>query len=439
MPALKDTPTYNLKAVIRETGLKPDTLRAWERRYGLPQPHRTSGKHRLYSQRDIDILDWLIASQQEGLSISRAVEMWRRLEADGQDPLLAVASPKTGAKRAATPPVAGEAIAESRAAWLSACLNFDEPSAEQALAQAFAVYPPETVCFEVLQKGLSQIGDGWHRGEVSVQQEHFASALALRRLDALIASTSAPTRPGRILVTCPANEEHTFSPALITFLLRRRGWEVLYLGANVPATRLEAALAATRPNLVIAPAQQLYTAATLLDMARLVAWEKLAFAFGGLAFNTAPGLRDRIPGHFIGEKLEDVPPMVGRIMASPQPAADVVPTPPAYRVALGHYREKRPAIEAAVWDAIPAADRHLDHLALAGTHLARDIEAALALGDLEFMGADVEWLERLLLNRGIPPEAPRHFLSAYRRALQAHLGDHGKPVIDWLAMRQGED
>jgi len=66
------TPTFNLKVVVRETGLKPDTLRAWERRYGMPQPHRTPGGHRLYSQYDIDTLKWMVDRQNEGLSISRA-------------------------------------------------------------------------------------------------------------------------------------------------------------------------------------------------------------------------------------------------------------------------------------------------------------------------------------------------------------------------------
>ncbi|MCA9937221.1 MAG: MerR family DNA-binding transcriptional regulator, partial [Anaerolineales bacterium] len=39
-----------MKVVVQETGLKPDTLRAWERRYGVPSPERTAGGHRLYSQ-----------------------------------------------------------------------------------------------------------------------------------------------------------------------------------------------------------------------------------------------------------------------------------------------------------------------------------------------------------------------------------------------------
>ena len=43
----RQIPTYNLKVVLKQTGLKADTLRAWERRYGLPKPVRTPGRHRL--------------------------------------------------------------------------------------------------------------------------------------------------------------------------------------------------------------------------------------------------------------------------------------------------------------------------------------------------------------------------------------------------------
>jgi DNA-binding transcriptional MerR regulator len=71
---LSKSPAFNLKAVLRETGLAADTLRAWERRYGLPTPQRTAGGHRLYSQYDIETIKWLIARQAEGLSISRAVD-----------------------------------------------------------------------------------------------------------------------------------------------------------------------------------------------------------------------------------------------------------------------------------------------------------------------------------------------------------------------------
>jgi DNA-binding transcriptional MerR regulator len=79
MQHTKETPAFNMKVVVQETGLKPDTLRAWERRYNLPQPERTEGGHRLYSRQDIELLKWLISRQDEGMNISHAVELWNRL------------------------------------------------------------------------------------------------------------------------------------------------------------------------------------------------------------------------------------------------------------------------------------------------------------------------------------------------------------------------
>ncbi len=75
MAARHDLPIYNLKAVVQETGIKPDTLRAWERRYGLPEPQRTASGHRLYTDRDVATLKWLVARQDDGLTISRAVAL----------------------------------------------------------------------------------------------------------------------------------------------------------------------------------------------------------------------------------------------------------------------------------------------------------------------------------------------------------------------------
>ena len=226
------TSGFNLKAVIQETGLSAETLHAWERRYGLPKPARTPGGDRLYSLRDIQILNWLTTRQKEGMSISRAVGLWRSLEADGQDPLL-IYSPHQQPGRPG-----GVKLDELCQAWVDACLDFDEQAAEEVLAQAFALYAPEVVCTDLLRKGLSIIGDHWYSGETSVQQEHFASALAMRRLHTLSAAAPAPNRPGRILAACPAGEEHEFGLLLLAVLLQRRGWGVVVMGAEGPLPRL---------------------------------------------------------------------------------------------------------------------------------------------------------------------------------------------------------
>jgi DNA-binding transcriptional MerR regulator len=432
MAATRQTPTFNLKAVLQETGLKPDTLRAWERRYGLPQPERSSGGHRLYSQRDINIIKWLVARQQEGLSISRAVDLWRGLEAEGQDPLQMAEYAMPEVASAAFTLPEGEELEELRREWKSACLAYDERKAEQALTQAFALYPVEVVCLELLQQGLSEVGEGWYRGQVTVQQEHFASELATRRLEALLAATPPPTRPDRILIGCPPQEEHTFSPLLLTLFLRRQSWDVVYLGANVPVGRMDSAITNTKPSLVILPAQQLHTAASLLEVAYFLKERQVRLAYGGLVFNMLPALRDRIPGYFLGERLDEAPGVVEQVLSSPGPMPPGETVTGVYQHALTHFRERLGLIDAYVWQSMDPEQEERENLTIANTHLALNIMAALRLGEMDFLGVDIEWVEGLLGNHRLPSKLLYDYLDIYRQAAKTHLDERGAPIIDWL-------
>ena len=228
MKRADETPTYNLKAVVQETGLKPDTLRAWERRYGLPNPQRTTSGYRLYSQRDIDMLKWLVERQNEGLSISRAVALWHRLLEEGADPIRqqnSVMETKASAKPVVE--VAADTLTPSstewvqisklRNSWVSACLAFDEQPAESILVQAFSLFSPEIVCLEILQKGLAELGAGWATGQVTPHQEHFASSLAMRRLQSLLAMTPGPHQSGPNLGWVPVWRATYIYPAYVVF------------------------------------------------------------------------------------------------------------------------------------------------------------------------------------------------------------------------------
>ena len=77
---------YNIKAVARLIGLLPVTLRAWERRYGLPNPQRGDQGYRLYSEYDLQTLRWIKNQMDAGLSISRAVDYLTELRQAGKDP-----------------------------------------------------------------------------------------------------------------------------------------------------------------------------------------------------------------------------------------------------------------------------------------------------------------------------------------------------------------
>ena len=436
MREVNQTPTFNLKVVVRETGLKPDTLRAWERRYGMPQPHRTPGGHRLYSQYDIDTLKWMVDRQNEGLSISRAMEMWRQLEAEGQDPLQAMMSSQAPIIETTTLSPTGDVLKNVRQAWISACILFDEAQSEQILSQAFAMYPVDTVCFEVLQKGLAEVGEGWYRGEVTVQQEHFISELAIRRVETLIATSPPPVRPGRVLIGCPPQEEHIFSTLLLTLLLRRRGWDVIYLGANVPAIRIEPTLESAKPQLVIMAAQHLPTAATLLEMSQVFQEARVPLAFGGLIFNRVPALRNHIPGYFLGEDLQGGVAQVEQWLTTSSPIMPMVEAKQAdetYKQAKIHFQEQRGIIEANVWQMLRDSNGLLDLLPYVNGYLARYINAALTLGDLNFLNEDMAWIEEMLRHYSLPDKLMQRYMEVYHEVVDSHLDQRGEPIVTWLA------
>ncbi len=430
------TPTYNLKAVVQETGLKPDTLRAWERRYGIPEPDRSGGGHRLYSQHDINTLKWLLARQEEGLSISRAVALWHSLTEEGRDPLHVYPLHPSQEQFSAYPPAtfeSGSAIAGLRQAWIEACLAFDERRAETILNQAFAFYSPEDVCFDLLQKGLVEIGEGWYKGQISVQQEHFTSALAMRRLDSLLAATPPPTLAGRILVGCPPGEGHTFSPLMVTLLLRRRGWDVLYLGADVPTNRLQATIERTQPDLVVFSAHLLDTAASLLDVATYLQDINLSLGYSGYIFGVLPQLSQRIPGHFLGFDLRQTPQLIENIILNRPAAPPVEPIPAAYQQAWTYFRDRSGLIEAHIWQSGESA-AGISGVAEANRRLTSNILAALKLGDLDFIGPNLQWLEGMMINHNMPPTVLCSFLKTYHSAAVQHLdAPAGEPVVRWLA------
>jgi methanogenic corrinoid protein MtbC1 len=354
------------------------------------------------------------------------------MEGEGRDPLRELPLETIES----SPPVPiGATMIEMRDAWIEACMEFNEQRAESVISQALAMYPPETVCMQILQKGLSQIGVRWYEGLVTAQQEHFASALAMRRLEALVGATPPPTRTGRILVGCAPEEEHTFSALLLTLLLRRRGWEALYLGANVPLVRLEATIAAAEPRLVILTAQTLNTAATLYGMAEVLEREDVALAYGGLIFSINESLRERIPGFFLGRGIEDAPATVEQLVNNPAPKGKVKQPSDAYRQALDHFSERQARIESIVWDLMADVDVRASYLARANRDLSRNISAALTLGDIDLVGDDIDWIEGLLMNYHyrLPQVVLGQYVHSYYTAAARVLDERGAIVVNWLA------
>jgi DNA-binding transcriptional MerR regulator len=419
------TPAFNLKVVLKETGIAADTLRAWERRYGLPMPQRSAGGHRLYSQRDIETIKWLMKRQVEGLSISRAVDLWKEQLDSGSDPLAGSVPP-------GILPAASATLESLRRDWLAACFKFDTLAAEQILNQAFAVHSVEITCSEIMMRGLYEAGELWHQGTVTVQQEHFASEIATRRLEALISASPAPTRAETILVACSPEEWHTFPSLLITLFLRRRGWNVVYLGAVVPTEHMEETIKSVDARLVVLSAQTLISVPSLREMARFLMEKDVQTAFGGRAFNYISGLSSRIPAHFLGDSIETAIPMIESLVTNPVPAPVEETIEKRTLQLAAAYKEKRPLIESMLLGYAKFQNQAIDYIETANHFLGRTIIAALELGDISYTSTEVHWLANLLIGRNIPLSQLPLFLSYYAQATREVMGEEGQPVAAWL-------
>jgi hypothetical protein len=200
----------------------------------------------------------------------------------------------------------------------------------------------------------------------------------------------------------------------------------------VPTEQLETAVVATRPQLVLLAAQQLQTAATLAEIACLLQQAGVPLAYGGLIFNLLPALRCRLPAHFLGERLDLAPNVVESLLLSPRPLPTGEKVSEAYRRAREHYHLQANLIAARLLQASAPAGITVQHLALANHELALNIAAALALGDMNYLGTDIEWVKGLLSNCHLSLKALHSYLVAYHCAAHDILDERGAPIVDWL-------
>jgi MerR family transcriptional regulator, light-induced transcriptional regulator len=376
----------------------------------------------------------LMARQAEGLSISRAVDLWNEHLASGRDPLAGlVPSGLTSAQTTpATYATQDTTLDTMRTQWINACINFNEIGAEQTLNQAFSMFPVEAVCVEVLQKGMSALGGMWYENQVSVQQEHFASGLAMRRLDALLIASPTPSRGQTILVGCPAKEWHTFTPLMLALFLRRRGLNVIYLGANVPVERFEETVQSVRANLVILVAQTLASAATLQQTAFALTNQQHPVAYGGRIFNVHANLTKYIPGHHLGNDVSASIEEVEHILLGRRKSVQIQSASQEYVTAHQFFTSKRADIEMTLRSFINPLAASNEGFQTGIQFLGDNIAAALQLGDMNHVSNEMDWVKFLLHAYQRPDDELIDFMDAYAKAVNKHINGSGQPIYTWL-------
>lgn len=216
-----DSGLLRIGELSRRLGVSDHALRAWERRYGLLRPVRTSGGFRLYSEADLERVRRMQAHLARGLSTAEAARAaLAEVPADG-----VAAHRGTGDD--------ADLVSSARQTLTRALDHLDEPGAHAVIDRLLGAVTIETALREVLLPCLRSIGDRWQRGTVSVAQEHFASNVIRGRLASIARGWGHGHGP-RALLACVPGEQHDIALLSFGIVLNRRGWQVHFFGADTP-------------------------------------------------------------------------------------------------------------------------------------------------------------------------------------------------------------
>ncbi|NUN15398.1 MAG: MerR family transcriptional regulator [Myxococcales bacterium] len=237
---------YPMRAVTKLTGLNPDTIRVWERRYEAVAPDRTSGNARRYSSVQVRRLVMLREAVHRGHSIGdvarlnnsvleallTTVDTWDTYSQEGHD-------------------ISSGMFVQLAEEYLSAIARFDAPRAALILNRAASLLDPLDFALRVVRPVLCEVGERWHRGEMNVTQEHLVSvqmkSLLLPLMRFAISTTNAP----RALFATPQGHTHEFGIMIAAVIAGGRGYGTTYIGPDIPVDDLFVAAELFRTDVVI--------------------------------------------------------------------------------------------------------------------------------------------------------------------------------------------
>jgi methanogenic corrinoid protein MtbC1 len=239
MTSLKDdSAQYLISTVSKRSGVKSDLVRAWERRYQAVIPSRTAGGHRVYTDQDIARLKLLNQATGHGHSISRIAQL-------SLEELKKLLQQEDTQVSGSAPSLSGDRkfLAED---YLEKCyasvLAFDAKTLESHFENAIVELGTQAFIENLLEPLLTRIGERWRTGELRPVHEHMASSIIRSLTYILRNNTPCTAQAPRMVVSTPLGQLHELGALLAAIIAELEGWQVTYLGANLPAEEIAAAV-----------------------------------------------------------------------------------------------------------------------------------------------------------------------------------------------------
>lgn len=225
---------YTIKEASVRSGVGIPLLRAWERRYGVVSPTRSTGGYRLYDAEAIDRLRGMRHLIESGWSAQQAASRIRSLGTGDLGDLLAD-PPPAGNGSTSHEFIAPDLAADLVDGMVKAASMVDSAALDVALDEAFASARFEVVIDRIVMPALRAIGAGWEAGRIDVSGEHAASHAILRRLSMAFEAAGNPPATYPILVGLGPGSRHELGALAFAVAARRAGLPVVYLGPDLPA------------------------------------------------------------------------------------------------------------------------------------------------------------------------------------------------------------
>jgi DNA-binding transcriptional MerR regulator/methylmalonyl-CoA mutase cobalamin-binding subunit len=238
----------SIKTVSRRTGLTSHVIRAWERRSQAIEPERSQGRHRKYTERDVERLNLLTQAVRTGKLISRVAKMSN----EELRSILENAIPDTQkGLHSEAPPESGALI---EAAWhqtLDAIRSLDAHRFDSALQGALISLGDQGVLRRLIAPMARTVGALWNTGRMTAAQEHFFTASARAFIWNITRQYTVDDSAPRIVVGTPSGQLHELGAVIAAAAAANAGWKVAFIGPNLPAFELAGAVQTVNANVLL--------------------------------------------------------------------------------------------------------------------------------------------------------------------------------------------
>ena len=228
---------YSIKELEKLSGIKAHTIRIWEKRYSLIDPHRTNTNIRYYTDDNLKKILNVAVLNRHGIKISNIAKL---NDLELKEEIIRV----SGSSQASS------TIVDSM---VMSMIDLDEYKMEALIAKSINKNGFTSTVTEVLYPFLEKVGIFWQSGDVYPAQEHFVSYLIRQKIIAAIDGLSNTFNPQskKFLLLLPEGEWHEIALLIANYLIKEADHEVIYLGQSVPYSDVLAIGAAKKFDYVV--------------------------------------------------------------------------------------------------------------------------------------------------------------------------------------------